>query len=286
MAERPRLSETVVEAFVSQALASLELTASINHPGESGRAREEVVRQFLAALLPASLRLGTGFVIDAHGSVSKQIDLILYRDDYHPSFTVSGIEHIMVEAVVAVIENKARITSRRVLRDALRNVASVKVLDRSNAGFNTAFHRGGLGVPVDPARFEHQVFGIIVAQRSMSREVLLTELHAYFASTPRSLWPNLYVDVHEFDIAYTGERSLETTTDCTHAQSSATRINGVPLADLAFELANWTRVCPLVDYRASSYFGLAGGLGGFVINRPIAEPAINVRPAQREIDEP
>jgi hypothetical protein len=275
VAERTLLTETVVEAFVSQALASLVLTSSINHPGESGRAREEVLRQFLAALLPAGLRLDTGFVVDAQGSVSRQIDLILYRDDYHPVFTVGGIRHVMVEAVIAVVENKARITSRKVLREALANVASVKRLDRSNGGFNMAFPRGGPGVPVDPARFEHQVLGIIVTQRSMRRKALLPEWHAYLASTPRSLWPNLYVDVHEFDIAYAGERSSATTTDCTHAQTTATRINGVPLADLAFELANWTRVSPLIDYRASSYFGLAGGLGGAVINRPIVEGPID-----------
>lgn len=271
MGDDPYISETVVEAFVEQTLTSLKLTESIKHPGESGRAREEIIRRFLAQLLPTSVRLDSGFVIDARGGVSKQIDLIVYRDGYHPVFDVGGIKHVMVEAVVATIQNKARITSKRDLRSALDNIASVKRLDRTGNGVNRIISPPQFAQMVNPSRFEHQVLGIVIAQRSMQRDALLTELHAYLESSPRGLWPNLYVDVKEFDIAY-GQVGSVTSTDQTNTHATATRINGAPLADLAYEMANFIRVSPVIDYPPSAYFGLAKGFGGIAVYRPIAAP--------------
>lgn len=61
-------------------------------------------------------------MIDAAGGISNQIDIVIYRDDYHSTFEIGEIKHFMVESVVAVIENKASMASSAALRQAFDNI--------------------------------------------------------------------------------------------------------------------------------------------------------------------
>ncbi len=78
----------------------------------------------------------TGFVIDGSGSVSGQVDLVLYRNDYYPIFEIGGVKHFPVESVVAVFEIKASTDSKNKLQGALDQIESVKALDRTGGGTN------------------------------------------------------------------------------------------------------------------------------------------------------
>jgi hypothetical protein len=62
----------------------LELTRRIDHPGESGRAREQILTAFIRRLVPSTFGVSTGFVIDAVGGLSRQLDVVVYRTDYAP----------------------------------------------------------------------------------------------------------------------------------------------------------------------------------------------------------
>lgn len=135
------LPHTVMRSLASEVLHQLELVNAIAHPGENGRARETIIRSFLQKFVPRGFGIDTGFVVDAHGTMSKQVDIVIYRDDYHPVFEIGGVRHFMVESVAAVIENKARVESRKVLGSALDNLRSVKGLDRTGGGRN---HSDGL----------------------------------------------------------------------------------------------------------------------------------------------
>jgi hypothetical protein len=78
---------------------------------------------------------------------------VIYRDNYHPILEIGGLKHFLVESVVAVIDNKAAVVTREVLRDALESVRSVKQLDRSRDGNNYVvmdFHGGGPKQNSDP----------------------------------------------------------------------------------------------------------------------------------------
>jgi hypothetical protein len=114
------LAQQIAQSLDRQVKEQLQLTRSIRHPGESGRARENIVREFIASTLPDLFKVDTGFVIDAIGNISRQVDIVVYRSDYHPSLTIGGIKHFPVEAVIAAIENKSRIESTALLQSLLR----------------------------------------------------------------------------------------------------------------------------------------------------------------------
>jgi hypothetical protein len=126
----------LMESFVRQALERLRVAALLGHPGEIGRAREDALRDHLRSFLPPTLGVSTGFVIDAQGGRSRQIDIIINLADYHAVFMVSGIPLVPVEAVIAVFEIKSSVHSRAVLHDCYDVLKSVKQLDRSNGGRN------------------------------------------------------------------------------------------------------------------------------------------------------
>ena len=98
----------------------LELAQQIEHPGESGRAREQILTAFIEQLVPSSFGVSTGFVVDALGG-SRQLDVVVYQTDYAPVFEIGGVKHFLAESVVAVLEVKAVIDSKRDLTQALDN---------------------------------------------------------------------------------------------------------------------------------------------------------------------
>ncbi len=258
------LTKTILESLNRDVLNQLDLANAITHPAENGRAREQILAVFFARLLPHSYNISTGFVIDAVGGISKQIDLIIYRNDYCPIFNIGGIKYFPVESVAVIIENKSSITSTDRLHQALENIKSVKVLDRTNQGKNylIGFKQGE---PVDPNNFQHQVFGAILTEQSLSKETLRQELFRFMQSTPRNNWINFYADVRNLSATY-----LETITPpVAVAIPSKAQYLGItdsaaenfvpPLIELAHEVMNFLRVAPLIDYKPSDY--LVAGAG-------------------------
>lgn len=142
----------------TQTLEALSAAHSVQQGPESGRSRENAIRSFLRPLLPEGVGISTGFVLDAGGQVSGQQDIIIYRRDYHPVFLVNDIGYFLAEAVIAVIQVRARISSREALRSAMENVVSVKRLDRTAGGINYVVIGGSKGPPFHQDVFNHQIF--------------------------------------------------------------------------------------------------------------------------------
>src|SRR5688500_17547954 len=120
--ESKNISFNVVRALGKEVLSQLHLVDSISHPSETGRARESIIRSFLRAFVPPAYGIDTGFVVDAHGRICKQVDIVVYRTGYHPVFEIGGVRQFLIESVAAVIENKARISDEQTLRSALANI--------------------------------------------------------------------------------------------------------------------------------------------------------------------
>jgi hypothetical protein len=260
------IPRTIVKALDKEVRDQLELARTIKHPGESGRARENILRQYIRELVPESLGIDTGFVIDARGAISKQIDIVIYRTDYYPIFHIGGIKHFLVEGVIAVIENKAGITSVTELQEAFDNISSVKTLDRTGNGRHIVLDT--LRSPVDRSDFRHQVFGAIVTQQSLAKEHLKAEFVNFVKSRSRNEWPNLYVDVNGFSMYYArsrqahdyaiGDRPIVLTANPQEAErlfisNPAASETCSPLADLAQELLNFIRVAVRIDFLLTSY---------------------------------
>lgn len=246
-----------------QSIESFDLATELGHPAESGRAREQVIRAFLERLIPPDYGIDTGFVIDALGGVSRQVDVVIYRKQRAPVLEIGGIKHFMVESVSAVVEVKASVTSREVLTEALDNVETVKALDRTNEGRNKVVLTQ---LPIDPDEFRTQIFTAVLAGRSMAYETTLEVMIDWIEKRPRRLWPNTYVDIRQYQIEYgsgmDGNGPPTTRSpDPTSAQTlmgtqSATHTWGLepPLAFFAVDLLNYLRVSPLIDFHPYGYF--------------------------------
>lgn len=261
MNQKP-VTEAIMWALADEVTKQLELAKRIDHPGESGRAREQILTSFIQRLVPSTFGVATGFVVDAVGGLSKQVDIIIYRNDYTPVFEIGAVKHFLVESVIAVLEVKAAITSVARLDQALENIRSVKALDRSNDGKNYTLTDRNRGEQINRDAFKYQVFGAIVTERSLSRDVLRDQLLSFLQTHPRREWPNTYIDVSGLVTAYL--RSDEHPTlwadpnECTHLwfehPTSETYRGVPPLYLLAYYLIDLFRVVPLVDFDALAYF--------------------------------
>jgi hypothetical protein len=257
------LVNQILQSLNREVINQLDLAASIKHPGESGRAREQVISSYLRRIVPREFGVDTGFVFDAQGNISKQIDVVIYRTGYHPVFEIGGIKHFMVECVVAVLENKASISSRDQLKTAVENIASVKALDRTNGGTNYLVVGVQRGRRVNPDDFHHQVFGAIVTEHSLLPDSLKDAMLELLRAHPdRRHWPNIYCDIRAVSGLFLkeGPNGTNATVIPTEAEyfclTDPSAENYVPpLLDMTFELINFLRIAPIVDYKPTAYLG-------------------------------
>lgn len=263
------LTNTILESLNREVLNQLELAKSIKHAGENGRAREKIISAYLRRLTPEEFGIDTGFVFDSAGNMSKQIDIVIYRKNYHPVFEIGGIKHFIVESVVAVIENKASILSTENLNQALENIKSVKALDRTCGGSNYTISGTNRGMTVQKDLFEHQVFGAIVTEDSLKIETFKKCSFEFFKKNPdRNLWPNIYADVRSFSSLYAFDvKGVKTVTVIAREASEfyvsdKNALNNIPpLLVLSFELINYLRVSAVIDFSPVSYLGGNQGKG-------------------------
>ena len=254
------LPQRIIEAHAKEAVKRMETAAAITHPGERGRAREEVLRQYLAEIVPEGFSVATGFVVDCHGNQSRQQDLIIVRRDYHPRFQVGGAHFFPVEAVAAVIEVKSSL-DRRTLVDAIENARSVKALDRTGDGQNYIVN-GGIGgmrgLPVRADYDDHQIMSLIVAARSSSSvENLYNAFAESLENQPRRTWPNAVAVAQGWYLAYDvppeHPRTFASIATGVRLHEIDAEGNVEPLVDVAYDLWSWLRVAPLIDAAPSRY---------------------------------
>lgn len=74
----------------------------LDHAPTIGPVREFLVRRVLKTILPTSVHIGSGKVIDHQGKSSKQIDIIIY-DPRFPMMNLDGGGLYFVEGVLATI---------------------------------------------------------------------------------------------------------------------------------------------------------------------------------------
>ena len=79
------------------------------HNSTTGTYREEVWRSLFEQIIPKKFVIEQGvFIIDSYGSISKEVDLVIYDESYTPYiFNYGAIKFIPIEAVTAVIQCKS-----------------------------------------------------------------------------------------------------------------------------------------------------------------------------------
>lgn len=118
---------------LSQELVSkFEKAGTGTTPATVGMAREKAVRDKLKQLLPGSIDIGTGFVIDSFGNTSKQTDIVILERDICPVFSINDTPettYYPCESVLAVGEIKSVLDSDDIT-DAFAKIESVKSCKR------------------------------------------------------------------------------------------------------------------------------------------------------------
>ena len=165
------LAEELVMEFARGARATT--------PGLVGGAREVPVRKKLESLLPPTVSVGSGCIIDSYGHTSRQIDVVIYEKNICPCFYVNDsidAGYYPCEGVIAVGEVKSS-TGRRELEDSFDKIASVKrlrrhaVLEAGLVGQSVASRSYGsllstIGTPDESFNQDehvtHQIYGFLV----------------------------------------------------------------------------------------------------------------------------
>jgi hypothetical protein len=136
-----------------------KLGGLLDHASTIGQAREFLVRRVLKTILPASVHIGSGIVIDHEGRASKQIDIIIY-DPRFPMMNLDGGGRYFVEGVLATIEVKSVINNRETLSGSLDNCRSVLELnpvgeypEEDERRIQFYMHKGGLSHEMAKHRF-------------------------------------------------------------------------------------------------------------------------------------
>lgn len=105
-----------------------KLAGLLDHGVMMGNAREFFVANVLKSVLPPSLHIGTGKIIDVKGNTSKQVDVIIYDPQFPVMETSKGQGMYLVDGVIAAIEIKSTLDKQK-LWDALDNCLSVGSLE-------------------------------------------------------------------------------------------------------------------------------------------------------------
>lgn len=175
MSENNKKEPTIKSLFeTKQALLESKLSVILGHPVTKGDHCEGAWIEFFRSFLPSRYAVDKGFVFDAKGNVSEQIDIIIYDALYSPLIfeTDAGEKFITAESVYAIFESKDEITEEN-LEYADKKIASVTRLMRSSRYIVSA----GESVP---ARDLPHILGGILAVKSIGPETI----KKHVANTP------------------------------------------------------------------------------------------------------
>lgn len=128
-----RTSVNIVEEYWSGVSQRLQtevdvLNRLVQHNAELGRANELAVANILKEILPSSLGVGTGIIIDSSGRRSLQTDIILFERSKQPQILAQTTQLIFpVETVVMALEVKTTMDADAV-KDVGDKCASIRAL--------------------------------------------------------------------------------------------------------------------------------------------------------------
>lgn len=194
------LADMLEEA--AENMASNLRSKLLSHPGELGTAREQIIREFLAAHLPKRFEVATGFAFDCTGALSRQLDIVIFDSSVCPRFEISGGKLLFpCEAILAVGQVKSSLTSRDQFIHVLDNLASVRKLDRTARG--TAVDHRSQEVLSPSTNHLDQIFTFLfIVGKAMQPEALgLTLLEEAF-NFPVEYLPNVLLAMDRYLITY------------------------------------------------------------------------------------
>lgn len=146
-----------------------EVTEPLEHNGVKGSLREEILINCLKELLPQKYSVGSGIIVDADQTQSRQQDFFIYDAFDSPVFLKrSSYQVVPIESVYATVEIKSSLNKNE-LEKCVRNIQSVKKLKLTPAKT----------LQWTPPR-ENQVIGMVFAYTSdISLETVIKNLNKF-----------------------------------------------------------------------------------------------------------
>jgi len=147
--------------FQDEMKQSLRITRMhIDHPSSKGDSSEYEWIGWLTQYLPKRYKVDKAFVVDHEGTISEQMDIVVYDCQYSPFvFHHNGIIYVPAESVYAVFEVKQELDKGNIEYAACK-IASVRDLKRTSAPI---VHAGG---KIDKPKKPFNIIGGILTTES------------------------------------------------------------------------------------------------------------------------
>ena len=105
-----------------------EVTSHINHMGELGASREELLKSYIKQFLPEKFKVGRGIIVDSDERQSRQQDFIIYDAFNSPAaLLMDSVQVLPIESVYCTIEVKSTLNKAE-LSKCVENIKSVRTL--------------------------------------------------------------------------------------------------------------------------------------------------------------
>ena len=156
-----------------QAILRSKLQILIDHPVTKGEQCESAWIDFFRGFLPNKYAVDKGFVFDSKGTISEQIDIIIYDALYTPLVfcTDSGEKFVTAESVYAVFESKPTIDKTK-LEYADKKIRSVTSLYRTSRGMISS------GKQVSPRQLT-PILGGVLSVNSVGIDTISEHVKSY-----------------------------------------------------------------------------------------------------------
>ena len=180
----------------------------ILHPGSKGDSLENVWIEWLQKYLPNRYCVDKAIIIDSTGSLSHQIDLVIYDQQYTPFvFTQNGIHYIPAEGVYAVFEVKpdlqGNVGDDNFFEYTGKKIESVRRLKRTSVKIINA----GVEVPARP--LTKIIGGILSSTNSYTHSNNNTiENHLKNLKNLQTIEMGCAVDYGSFYVNYDGNEDI------------------------------------------------------------------------------
>lgn len=117
-----------------------DITAKIEHLGEKGTSREELLCRYLKDYFPNKYSLSKGTIISSDFIQSKQQDIIIYDSINCPILlNLDSTKMIPIESVYAAIEVKSTLNKAELTKCA-KNIQSVRNLKKNSYNINSSIY--------------------------------------------------------------------------------------------------------------------------------------------------
>jgi hypothetical protein len=127
------MNNTVIDLFnirEDYLISNYKLTSS--HAPTDGKYREYLVESILD-FIPKHYSTCNGFVFDSEGTISKEIDIIIFDAINVPRFFTKTYNMIPIESVVAIVQVKSKLTKTE-LNNACENLDSINEMVQIKGG--------------------------------------------------------------------------------------------------------------------------------------------------------